>query len=149
MKLIAHRGLMDGPDVNLENHPEQLKLARQQGFDCEIDLWVVNAEFYLGHDQPSYPIHADFLNDIGFWIHAKNLGALRWLTNTTHNYFWHQNDDFVITSHKWIWTFPGKDLTQHSVAVLPEWHDPDFNNLPKHCYGICSDYVSTVHKLLN
>ena len=24
------------------------------------------------------------------------------------NYFWHQTDDFTLTSHGYIWTYPGK-----------------------------------------
>jgi hypothetical protein len=146
MKLIAHRGLIDGPNPAIENSPAQILLARKLGFDCEIDLWVIHSELYLGHDEPTYPISMEFLNDIGFWIHAKNLGALRWLTDTSYNYFWHQNDDYVITSHKWIWAYPNKELTQKSIAVLPEWNDPEFKKLPTNCYAICSDYVKIIEE---
>jgi hypothetical protein len=148
MKLIAHRGLIDGPDVNLENRPQQIELALAQGFDCEIDLWVINSELYLGHDEPMYPINKEFLNQFGLWIHAKNLAALRWLTDTNHCYFWHENDQFTLTSNNFIWTYPNKELTQRSVAVLPEWHDPKFENLPRNCYGICSDYVLQIKEIL-
>lgn len=149
MKLIAHRGLTNGPDVNLENRPEQIELALSQGFDCEIDLWVINSEFYLGHDRPDYPIDKTFLNTFGLWIHAKNLAALRWLTDTGLYYFWHEGDKFTLTSNNFIWTYPGMELTQRSIAVLPEWHDPEFKNLPKNCYGICSDYVITIQEKVN
>jgi hypothetical protein len=144
MKLIAHRGLINGPDVNLENRPEQIELTLTQGFDCEIDLWVINAEFYLGHDRPDYPIDKKFLDKFGLWIHAKNLAALRWLTDTSLYYFWHQEDKFTLTSNKFIWTYPGQELTQRSIAVLPELHDPEFKNLPTNCYGICSDFVAKI-----
>ena len=40
MIYIAHRGLTNGPDKELENHPEQIKRAISQGFDCEVDLWA-------------------------------------------------------------------------------------------------------------
>jgi glycerophosphoryl diester phosphodiesterase len=43
MKLIAHRGLTDGPNKDLENSPEQILKAIDQGFDCEIDLWIINS----------------------------------------------------------------------------------------------------------
>jgi hypothetical protein len=142
MKLIAHRGLTNGPDVNLENRPDQIKLSLKEGFDCEIDLWVENSELWLGHDGPEYHIREDFLNELGLWIHAKNLSALRWLTNTQLNYFWHQNDDYVITSHKWIWTYPGKDLTACSICVMPEWKNPTLDGIKDlTCYGVCSDFV--------
>jgi hypothetical protein len=97
---------------------------------------------WLGHDRPDYHIREDFLNQFGLWIHAKNLSALRWLTNTQLNYFWHQNDDYVITSHKWIWTYPGKDLTTRSVCVMPEWKNPTLDGIKDlNCYGVCSDFV--------
>jgi len=142
MKLIAHRGLFNGPDANLENGPEQIEFALEQGYDCEIDLWLINSDLYLGHDCPDYPIHEEWLNKSGLWIHAKNLAALRWLTNTDLEYFWHQNDDFVLTSHNYIWTFPGKELTQRSVMVMPEWDDKTLTNARNaKCYGVCSDFV--------
>ena len=143
MKLIAHRGLFNGPDVDLENRPEQIEVALKSGYDCEVDLWVVNGDWYLGHDRPDYPVHKEWLERPGLWIHAKNLSALRWLTTTDLEYFWHQNDDYTLTSHNYIWTYPGQELTQHSIMVMPEWHDKTLNNAREaRCYAVCSDYVS-------
>ena len=142
MKLIAHRGLTNGPDINLENHPEQILKSLEEGYDCEIDLWIVNSDFYLGHDYPTHPINFKFLDEFGLWIHAKNLSALRWLTTTNLEYFWHQEDNFTLTSHNYIWTYPGKELTQRSVCVMPELEDPTLQNVKNiNCYAICSDYV--------
>jgi hypothetical protein len=56
MKLIAHRGLVDGPNATTENHPDQIKTAWSLGFDCEIDLRVVDGKLWLGHDEPQYQI---------------------------------------------------------------------------------------------
>ena len=105
MQLIAHRGLTQGPDKNIENHPEQIAKAINQGFDCEIDLRIIGSKLMLGHDDPQYVINKNFLSDHSekLWIHAKNLQALHWLTNEDDlNFFWHQEDDFVITSKKYI-----------------------------------------------
>jgi hypothetical protein len=148
MKYIAHRGLFNGPDKNLENKPAQILEALELGFDCEIDLWIINSEFWLGHDGPQYPVDKKFLDKFGLWIHAKNLAALRWLTDTGLYYFWHESDKFTLTSNNFIWTFPGNELTQRSIAVLPEWHDPEFKNLPTNCYGICSDYVDKLKEIV-
>jgi hypothetical protein len=149
MKLIAHRGLFEGPNKDLENNPEQIKLALDHGFDCEIDLWVINSELWLGHDGPQYAIDPKFLNNYGLWIHAKNLGALRYLTDTSLNFFWHQNDDFVITSHKFIWAFPEMELTQRSIRLMPEWKDPELKTVLDHqCYAICSDYVKAIKEII-
>lgn len=148
MILIAHRGLIDGPNRELENSPDQIQTALNAGFDVEIDLWIHENNLMLGHDEPQYKISRDFLEQDKFWIHAKNLEALVWLTTTDYNYFWHQNDDFVITSKQFIWTFPGKKLTSRSISVMPEWMDPDLKDVDLICWGICSDYVSKIKKTI-
>jgi hypothetical protein len=148
MKLIAHRGLLEGPNKELENTPNQILKALDKGFDCEVDLWYINGELFLGHDGPQYFVDEKFINSIGLWIHAKNLAAFRWLTNTSHTYFWHQEDDFTLTSNKFLWTYPGKELTMRSISVLPEWNDPEFTNLNLNCYAICSDYVERIKNII-
>lgn len=142
MKLIAHRGLINGPNPELENHPDMIKNVLHIGYDVEIDVRYIKGEWFLGHDEPTYKVDFDFFKHPGLWIHAKNLDALYVLTTSYLNFFWHQNDDFTLTNNGYIWTYPGKELTADSVCVMPEWNDPEFKNLPKDCYGICSDYVS-------
>ena len=144
--LIAHRGLLLGPDITLENKPEQLVKDLTLGFDCEVDIWYIYDKIFLGHDQPQYEVDFEFLNNNKFWIHAKNLDALFWLTTTDLNYFWHQNDDFVLTSHNIIWTLPGQHLTRKSIDVLPEIKDPKLENLHFNSLGICSDYVQLIRE---
>jgi hypothetical protein len=147
MIYIAHRGLFAGPDKTLENTPAQIMTALERGYHVEIDLWAVEADLYLGHDEPQYAINASFINQPNLWIHAKNIEALDYLTQTTYFYFWHQNDDFTLTSNNLIWTYPGKPLTPRSVMVLPENIDPTLNNTKNvNCYGICSDYVALIEQ---
>jgi hypothetical protein len=142
MRLIAHRGLINGPDTTLENKPEQIKLALQHGFDCEVDVWFQDSQWYLGHDCPTYKINFEFLEQPGLWIHAKNLHALYTLgADTKLNFFWHQNDDYTLTSQGYIWTYPNKPLTLNSVSVMPEWTHSDLSTYNPECFGICSDYV--------
>ena len=62
------------------------------------------------------------------------------------NYFWHQNDYVTLTSLGYFWTFPGKQLTLNSIAVLPETtsnQDPAtmIDSKLFQCLGICSDYI--------
>jgi len=142
MKLIAHRGLIYGPNGQLENNPSQIESVLKQGFDVEVDVWYQQGQWFLGHDRPTYMVDFDFLKQPGLWIHAKNLDALYALGSTILNYFWHQKDDFTLTSEGFIWTYPNMPLTAHSICVMPEWEDIEFKNLPEYCYGICSDYVS-------
>jgi len=142
MKLIAHRGLISGPDPKLENKPEQISSALIQGFDAEVDVWYIGDCWWVGHDAPTYQVTDDFLHQHGLWLHAKNLGALYILSQTKLIYFWHQNDDFTVTSNGYIWTYPGQPLTPNSVMVMPECEDSTLVMARSaKCHAICSDYV--------
>ena len=67
-------------------------------------------------------IDFDYLRDKRLWCHAKNIDALDIMTSYSDIHsFWHQNDDFTLTSRNFIWTYPGKQLTQNSICVLPEF----------------------------
>jgi hypothetical protein len=149
MILIAHRGLFKGPSKELENHPDQIIEAWEQGYHCEIDLRVIGKEFWLGHDDAQYQVDVDFLYAGPSWIHAKNIEALHYLTFTELDYFWHQEDDFTLTSSNYIWTYPGKPLTDRSIMVMPEWNNPELKDFTvPDCYGICSDFVEKIRGLI-
>jgi hypothetical protein len=142
MIFICHRANIDGTN-NAENSPDKIKFCISLGFDAEIDVWNINNNFYLGHDKPEYETNLSFLldNSKNLWCHAKNLNALEsMLRHKSINCFWHQNDDYTITSHGFIWTFPNKFLPELGVAVMPEQTSYSLKNLKK-CYGICSDNV--------
>lgn len=141
MKLIAHRGLINGPNRSLENQPQQIRSSLAAGYDCEIDLWVFDGRLYLGHDGPQYNITRDFLDQAGLWIHAKHIDALDWLLDTDLNYFWHQEDHYTLTSKNFIWAYPGQAVTKRSVQVMPEMADPTLNNIDRNCYAVCSDWI--------
>lgn len=149
IRLIAHRGLFEGPDVNLENRPEQIEMAIANGYDCEIDLWCVDNQLFLGHDRPDYTISRDWLSNKPLWIHAKNLAALEFLVDDiTLNYFWHENDAYTLTSRGYIWAFPGRPLNKWSIMVMPEYVDPELTDLDTDCFGICSDYITKIQKTI-
>lgn len=140
MILISHRGNISGPIKEKENSPNYIKNALSSGFDVEIDVWFIDNQFYLGHDEPTHKVEEKFLINSSFWCHAKNLDALtQMLKNKNIHCFWHQNDDVALTSNSFIWTFPGKEIAStRAIAVLPEriqgWNISC-------AYGVCSDYV--------
>lgn len=155
MKLIAHRGLMNGPDPKLENHPDQIQLALAEGFDVEIDVWYhADTGFMLGHDEPTYSVPISFLEDCRFWLHAKNLDALILIQSIKRNVFWHENDTHTLTSKGYVWTSPGKGTSStHGIQVMPEYcmhpDNIDFTDyVLRPCYGICSDYVAKIREML-
>jgi len=147
MILIAHRGLYDGPDSSLENLPKQIESALAQGFDVEIDVWYIDGTLHLGHNGPTYPTSIDLLKSPGVWAHAKNLAALEFMLKNDIHCFWHENDERTLTSRGYIWTYPDKDLTKHSIMLMPEWSNPEFENLNTNCYGICSDFINKIRVL--
>lgn len=139
MVLVAHRGNVTGPNPEKENSIEYIQSAINQGFDVEIDLWA-KEKFWLGHDKPQYECPTQFLidNRNKLWIHCKNLEAMDILAEfKTLNFFWHESDDFTLTSKKFIWTYPGKMVCNKSVLVV----DDARNYSGRICFGLCSDYL--------
>lgn len=151
MIYIAHRGLYNGPDFHKENHPDQIKDAIKNGYHVEVDIWVVDKKVLLGHDEPKYEIKDEFIDSRKFWIHCKNVEALYYFIthiSEKYNYFWHENDQYTLTSKNYIWTYPGKLLTDMSIMVMPEYLDSSLLNTKNViCYGICSDYVEKIKEL--
>lgn len=139
MKFIAHRGNVSGKNPALENTHAQIEAAIDLGFDVEIDVWYSEGSFYLGHDRACEITSSKFLLDSHLWCHAKNIKALHALMNIGAHCFAHNTDDVVLTSKGYLWTFPGKALTNKSVCVLPE--KQQYLDLFE-CHGICSDEIS-------
>jgi len=147
MKLIAHRGNLNGPNPERENHPDYIWEAIQEGFDVEIDIWWVDGKFKLGHDEPQYDFPFNLIENHynKLWIHCKDmesLSRLNELDSLGHklNYFSHENDLGVLTSSGYIWSIhPYK----RGILVMPEFFgsDPTEDTL-----GICSDYITNYRK---
>tara|TARA_R110001592_G_scaffold24785_5_gene95094 strand:+ start:5128 stop:5577 length:450 start_codon:yes stop_codon:yes gene_type:complete len=139
MILISHRGNICGPNREKENTLEYIQKALDLGFDVEIDVWG-RSQLWLGHDKPEHPCPLKFLvkNFRKLWIHCKNLEAISILSELkVLNYFWHQEDDFSLTSKNFIWTYPGKRVCNRSVLVV----DDATNYAGQICFGLCSDYI--------
>ncbi len=146
MKLIAHKGNVNGPNPSTENTPQQIEWCIENGYDVEIDVRynVEKDKFYLGHDESKYEINwwwlAGKLEHL--WIHCKDLTTLHEFTSNTsgYNYFWHQGDDYTLTSKGQIWASSGKPYKEDTVIVVENPEDVKEYD----CYGICSDYVGKI-----
>ena len=141
-RFIAHRGNLDGPDPATENHPAQIDRVLAMGHDCEIDLRRIKEELWLGHDKPQYQVTREWLqtHHKHLWIHCKNHAALEWcLRDPNLNCFWHQNDDYTLTSQGFIWAYPGQSGGKSTVAVMPETTSPP--HALSEYYAVCSDYA--------
>lgn len=143
IKYISHRGNINGKNINLENSPEYIKEALYKDYDVEVDIWFIDNKWYFGHDKPQYLINLDdykLMYDNRIWFHCKNLESLYELNKYNFNYFWHQNDNFTLTSRQYIWTYPGNKLKYNSICVLPELSNYSNTEL-EICAGVCSDYI--------
>ncbi|KKM93191.1 hypothetical protein LCGC14_1210860 [marine sediment metagenome] len=137
MILIAHRGNINGPNIMDENKPSYIEDAIDQGYDVEIDVWLLDGKYYLGHDEPSYVVGLEFLGMKSLWIHCKNYEALQDLSQRDLNVFFHTDEDYVLTSKNYIWAYPGKLGNKHTICVMPEWGDYSIDGFA----GVCSDYI--------
>ena len=140
MILISHRGNIDGRNPIYENSDKYCQTAIDKGFNVEIDVWYTDT-WWTGHDRPGYRVDIDFLKKKEVWCHAKNIEALnKMLSYPQIHCFWHQEDDVTLTSRNFIWTYPGKPLTESSIVVLPELNSKT-TILPPNIFGVCSDYI--------
>ena len=147
MKIISHRGNSEGPNSLVENNPSNVDAVLSQGFDAEIDVWVLpNERIFLGHDEPQIEIKLEWLRKSkqNLWIHCKNANALQFFDGLTevYNYFYHQVDPYTLTSNGKIWVYPGCDLLVNSIYVLPEINRDQNGRLqiPSNVYGVCTDF---------
>lgn len=144
MLFIAHRGNLYGKNPQKENDPSYIETAISKGFSVEIDLRTRDDEIFLGHDDSQYKINLDWLNKHSnhLWVHCKDTGAFKFAIDNNLHYFWHDTDEYTLTSKNYVWAYPGKKpVGNFCIMVMPEiyWSFSDSVNFP--CYGICSDYV--------
>tara|TARA_B100000886_G_scaffold335189_1_gene291876 strand:+ start:941 stop:1375 length:435 start_codon:yes stop_codon:yes gene_type:complete len=138
MIYISHRGYINGVDEKLENNPSNILKLLEKNIHVEIDVRYHNKNFYLGHDDPKHKIDSNFLKHKNLWCHAKNFKTLDEIRNIDCHYFWHQEDDYTLTSKGFVWVYPGKPLIKNSIAVLPEKFKQDLSI----CSGICTDNIN-------
>ncbi len=145
---IAHRGSYKGANPERENTLPYILEAIDQGFDCEIDVWLDQKRLKLGHDEPKEIIDIEILTMYAdkLWVHVKNIECFQYLYDhfkNRLNFFHHSADDFALTSKGYFWHHSSfTEWTPRSVIVMPELvnlrpQDADKFNVA----GICSDRV--------
>jgi len=146
MEFIAHRGLMDGPNKQFENSPEQIINALNEGFTVEMDMWSVDNSVWLGHNEPVYFINnRDFLEEIiekrsNVLIHAKNEEVLNQLNNLDINIFWHDSDKYTISSWSWLIGNLNVPVLDAMLVNQPEMH-PFFDDISHLNVLLCEQYI--------
>ena len=148
MKIISHRGNINGPVPEKENRPSYIDSAIQLGYDVEIDLRIIDGDFWLGHDKPQYKIELTWmrLRKDNLWFHCKDINSALMLAELDRDfkYFCHSSEPYVCTSHKYLWIH---DLTGaiNNKCIIPLLSKEDIinykNNKP---YAICTDFVNDI-----
>jgi len=145
MKIISHRGNLHGPDPLEENRPETIDAAIDHLFDVEIDIRLIDGQFFLGHDDPQYYVNLVWLKERKdyLWLHCKNRDAL-YVLKEGFNAFWHQEDDYALTSWGYIWTYP--DVQPGPGCILVDLLYPTRDSMEHwkktKVSGVCTDYAS-------
>jgi hypothetical protein len=138
MRIISHRGNLDGRNPITENSVDAIIKCVDMGFDVEIDLWLVDENYFLGHDFPQYVIERPFLENQHLWIHCKNIQALDSCKDL--NAFFNKSDQCVLTSAGFLWTYPvvfdHKSSWMIAVANQSILHIQSILGYG----GICTDY---------
>lgn len=168
MRIISHRGNLNGPNKSTENTFDSVLNALNESFDVEIDVWYLAGKFWLGHDNPerSFPIEMlDMWSKKGeIYVHCKNIWAAQFfLEDYGYKFrpvfpFMHDKDPAVFLHNETIWIHPNAvhsvddELSKKCIAVLPDIKSAkyDFNldlNFEK-WYGICTDYPIDVRNSL-
>lgn len=134
---------MSGPEVELENTPVHIDAAIAAGFDAEIDLWGKQGGLFLGHDGPDHSVTMEWLEQRAnsVWVHCKNAGAISAVGQSDLNWFYHNQDDYTLTSKGFLWAYPGRELPQTKVVALHFGKDFNYNRSLYGAHAVCGDYV--------
>lgn len=139
---IAHRGNYAGRVIKRENTPDYVQEAIDAGYNVMVDAWLLDREWYLGYMFPITVVDKEFFERPEIWVHAMNLvGYVSLYNNPKVHVFWHNKDDFAITSKGIKWANTGI-ITHDGVMFKPECSHISTTALQEHTVsplGICSD----------
>jgi len=117
---ISHRGNTKGRVERTENHPSQLHEVSKSHY-VELDVWLIDSQFWLGHDEPQHRITIDFLKNDKFFCHAKNIPALHEMWINGVHCFWHDKDYITFTSRGYAWKYPEVYKDGELWGICSDW----------------------------
>ena len=154
MKIISHRGNINGPVLDRENRPSYIDCALQLGYDVEVDIRFINNKFWLGHDTANYEVNTIWImkRKENLWFHCKDLTSAVELErlDPTINKFCHISDPYVIVSTGKLWVHD-LSLDLNNMCIIPLLSLDDINNnnnnnliYNKNIYGVCTDFPQKI-----
>lgn len=144
---IAHRGNLDGPCPQTENHPVSLRQCIDTGFAVECDVWYRGGRLWLGHDAPEYATSLQDLLHRRRLVHAKDGATLAYLLQQIGQQgldievFYHTTEDYALTNKGRVIVYPGQPILEGSICMMPEkaaYAQDD----KRGAAAICSDWLS-------
>jgi hypothetical protein len=148
MRIISHRGNLNGPKPDRENEPSYIDEAIRLGLDAEVDVRIIDDKYYLGHDGPDYEVDFTWLLERkdSLWIHCKNLEAARWFSTFITAYsnlrcFSSVSDPFCFMTKGYLWL---NDVeikpTYNCIVPLLSIDDIKRYKFMGRPWGVCTDY---------
>ena len=142
--LISHRGNINGINNALENTPDYINKALEEGFHVLVDVMLVGTNHLaLGIDVPKFPLRLEFLKNNLLIARTNNLPTLDYLiSNQVHCFLDEGNHPSTLTSGGLIWTTYSSQISERCIYSMPEWTVDDLSKI-RHmpCAGICSDHI--------
>lgn len=150
MIVIAHRGLA-GNDTDLENDVDQINdLYKNYSIISEIDFWHINGKDYIGHDIDLKELNFNKLNSLDHLFHAKTFESAIRLQEMNVHWFFHDKDDFCITSHGFLLGFENVIKKQNKFKTICVTNKTSPKNIDFNKFdAIVTDYPILINNILN
>lgn len=100
MKIYSHRGNLEGPDPEWENHPSKFEQAFREKFYVMADVTGKDGALYGGS---VHLISFDFVQQHKYQMifRATNFEAIKLLRQRDVHYFYLDSDAYSLTSWNW------------------------------------------------
>ena len=137
--LISNRGNLDGVQEDQENTPNYIQAALREGFAVACVVEAHHGAFLLPTPHGYYPLPYSLLSNPKVWILAADAITLDALC-AVNAHAVPAGAQVALTSVHYLWCLPGTDLTPRSIAVYPEYANPDWlaHSEPA---GVCSNEI--------
>lgn len=136
--IISHLGNIRGRQPEQENTLPYIQQALKEGWHVCVDVCFRNGGFLLPHEKGFHVAPPALLSKQRVWCRAFDPETMDALCNINAHCFLVSRDFMSLTSSQFIWTLPPHNLVARSIAVYPEFAEPDWleNFEPA---GLCSN----------
>ena len=145
MKLISHRGNIDGAVPQQENIPNKI-IEVSKNFRVEVDVWMIDGQLYLGHDKKNEAVNINFLKKFNCLVHCKNIEGFEFMSKEKKVESFYQSDELIIITSFGNYLYHSsaalnKNSIENSIHVFLE-KNGDIQFLDK-THSLVTDYVTS------